>query len=261
MKKNLLNVLIMFAMLCLPAYSATVAGGVSKVGAGNSSRVVDAKTQEPLPNVQITIPKQGYRTFTDKDGRFELGTHIDGAQIMSVEKDGYRPFSLTVNDQIAAKPIVLGIEKSNGNDIVIETSFLHLGDDNYSPDSANAGDFRGKSVGPFFTKTFQIGQGSVTKQNYLVIGSITGIDTAMARSLGQNRIRTSFASAPEIYFNGSRIAEIQLNGDNQKIKIPNNLIRPNQPNEVTVKTGRNLMQTAYIDYDDIELMNLSIQSN
>lgn len=31
-------------------------------------------------------------------------------------------------------------------------------------------------------------------------------------------------------------------------------------NEITIRTGRNLKQTAYIDYDDIEFMNLSIQS-
>ena len=82
----------------------------------------------------------------------------------------------------------------------------------------------------------------------------------MARSLKQNSIVNSYASPPEVYFNGSKIAEIQLNGDGQRIKIPNNLIRNGQLNEVTIKTGRNMKQTAYIDYDDIEIMNLSIQS-
>ena len=96
--------------------------------------------------------------------------------------------------------------------------------------------------------------------NFLVIGSIIGIDTAMARSMGQNSVRNSFSSPPEVYFNGTKIAEIQLNGDNQKIKLPNNLIRANQVNEVTIQTGKNLTQRAYVDYDDIELLNLSIQS-
>ena len=58
----------------------------------------------------------------------------------------------------------------------------------------------------------------------------------------------------------NKISEIQLNGDGQRIKLPPNLIRKNQVNEITIKTGRNLMQTAYIDYDDIEFMNLSIQT-
>ena len=46
----------------------------------------------------------------------------------------------------------------------------------------------------------------------------------------------------------------------QKIKIPPSLIRKNDVNEVTIKTGRNLMQTAYVDYDDIEFMNLFIEN-
>ena len=63
-----------------------------------------------------------------------------------------------------------------------------------------------------------------------------------------------------MFFNGEKIAEIQLNGDNQKIKLPNRLINAGMQNEIMIKTGRNLQQTAYIDYDDIEIMNLSIQS-
>ncbi len=51
-----------------------------------------------------------------------------------------------------------------------------------------------------------------------------------------------------------------LERDGQKIKIPPALIRKNQYNEVTIKTGRNLMQTAYIDYDDIEFMNLFLEN-
>ena len=32
----------------------------------------------------------------------------------------------------------------------------------------------------------------------------------------------------------------------------------NGKNELTIKTGHNLMEMAYIDYDDIEFMNLSV---
>ena len=99
---------------------------------------------------------------------------------------------------------------------------------------------------------------ALNRTNYIVIGSIIGIDTAMARAMGQNNVRNSFSSPPEVFFNGNKIAEIHLNGDGQKIKIPSNLIRPGEKNEITLKTGKNLMQTAYTDYDDIELMNLSI---
>jgi hypothetical protein len=95
---------------------------------------------------------------------------------------------------------------------------------------------------------------------YLVIGSIIGIDTLMARSIGQNKNPNSYSSPPEIFFNGNKISEIQINGDGQKIKIPPSLVKKNRINEVTIKTGRNLMQTAYIDYDDIEFMNLIIEN-
>ncbi len=225
------------------------------------NRIIDSATNSPIGNARITIPKYNYSTYTDANGNFNIG-NIDGTTIMSVQKEGYRPFSLTVSNNTlsAAAPLVLGIEKSNVSDIIIESSMMHLGDDNYSKSSANAGNFKLKSVGPFFSKTFVMNPASATSKNYLVIGSIVGIDTLMARSMGQNKIVNSYATPPEVYFNGTKIAEIQLNGDNQKIKLPNNLIKAGQANEVTIKTGKNLMQTAYVDYDDIEIANLSIMS-
>ena len=77
--------------------------------------------------------------------------------------------------------------------------------------------------------------------------------------MGQNKHPNSYASPPEVYFNGNKIAEIQINGDGQKIKLPSNLVHRNGINEITIKTGRNLMQTSYVDYDDIEIMGLSIE--
>ena len=196
----------------------------------------------------------------DAEGYFELDTQINGTSIMSVEKKNYKPFSVTITDRTVAAPIVIGIEKTNGDAMVLDNNMYHLGDNNYSDLSANAGEFRMASIGPFYTKKFQIKNVKFDKPIFLVIGSIIGIDTQMARSIGQNRIVNAFASPPEVYFNGNRISEIQINGDGQRIKIPANLIKRNQANEVTIKTGRNLMQTAYIDYDDIEFMNLFIEN-
>ena len=45
----------------------------------------------------------------------------------------------------------------------------------------------------------------------------------MARDMGQSKVKTAYASAPQVYFNGNRISEIQINGDSQKIKIPKQL--------------------------------------
>mgnify|MGYP005770098695 CR=1 FL=1 len=258
MKKIIILVLFIFVTSQNQIYASALTGGVSTIGAGN--KVVDARTNAPIANAQVSLPKQGYSTKTDENGNFMLEAHFVGDTIMAVQKDGYRPFSLTINEEIAAKPMVLGIQKSNATDVVIESEMLHLGDNNFSADSANAGEFQVKAIGPFFTKAFKMSANTLAKNNFLVIGSIIGIDTAMARAMRQNAVRNSFSSPPEVYFNGTKIAEIQLNGDNQKIKLPNNLIRPNQPNEVTIATGKNLMQRSYIDYDDIELMNLSIQT-
>lgn len=258
MRRIIVLLILILGMSCEFANAEALTGGVSTVGAGN--KVVDAKTNAPVANAKISLPKQGYNTTSDADGNFKLDAHFIGDTIMSVQKEGYRPFSLTINEQIASQPMVLGIQKSNAKDVVIDSSMLHLGDDNFSNDSANAGEFRVKSIGPFYTKVFKMTAETLNYNNFLVIGSIIGIDTAMARALKQNSIRNAFSSPPEVFFNGTKIAEIQLNGDNQKIKLPNNLIRANQANEVTIRTGKNLMQRSYVDYDDIELMNLSVQT-
>lgn len=254
-----MRILFVFLMifLILPVQSAVMEGGVSKTGSGQFNRVVDSQTNLPIADAKVSVPKQNYTTYTDSNGIFNLNASIKSPTIMSVEKEGYRPFSLTLNSQSA--PIIVAIEKSNVQDVVISSEMFHLGDNNFSEASANSSEFKAQSIGPFYTKTFLMGANTLNKTNYLIIGSIIGIDTFMARSMKQNSITNSFASAPEIYFNGSKIAEIQLNGDGQRVKLPSNLIR-NGNNEITIKTGRNLKQTAYIDYDDIELMNLYIQS-
>ena len=258
--KKIFGLLILIVFLTAPAYSATFQGGVSEQGSGTSSRIIDKNTGVGIGGVRVTLPKQRYSTQTDSEGFFELNTQIDGTTIMSVQKENYKPFSVTVNQQTLSAPIVIGIEKTNADGMVLDSNMYHLGDNNFSDLSANAGEFRMETIGPFYTKRFTLKNIQLNKPVFLVIGSIIGIDTDMARSMGQNKITTAFASPPEVFFNGNKISEIQINGDGQKIKIPSALIRKNQVNEVTIKTGRNLMQTAYIDYDDIEFMNLFFEN-
>ena len=258
--KKFLSILIITFFITSPLYAATIQGAVSEQGSGTSSRIVDRNTGIGVSGAKVTLPKQRYSTQTDSDGYFELNTHIDGTTIMSVQKENYKPFSVTVNEQNLSAPIVIGIEKTNADGMVLDSNMYHLGDNNFSDLSANAGEFRMESIGPFYTKRFLLKNVKFNKPVFLVIGSIIGIDTNLARSIGQNRITNAFASAPEVYFNGNKISEVQINGDGQKIKIPPVLIRKNQVNEVTIKTGRNLMQTAYVDYDDIEFMNLFFEN-
>ena len=244
----------------LPINGATFQGGVSEQGASNSSRIIDKQTGLGIGGADVSLPKQNYRTKTDNEGYFELDTQINGPSIMSVKKENYKPFSMTIDEKFMNAPIVVGIEKSNASGQALDTNMYHLGDNSFSDLSANAGEFTMQAIGPFYTKRFTLKNINIAKPVYLVIGSIIGIDTAMARSMGQNKIPNAFASPPEVYFNGNKISEIQLNGDGQRIKLPKNLIRKNQVNEITIKTGRNLMQTAYIDYDDIEFMNILIEN-
>lgn len=258
--KKFLSLIFLITFIALPSHSATFEGGVSAQSAGNSSRVIDKKTGTGIGGAKITLPKERYSTKTDSDGYFELDTQIDGTSIMSVQKENYKPFSITVNSQTLSAPLIVGIEKSNANEMVIDSNMYHLGDNNYSDLSANAGEFRMESIGPFYSKNFILKNIKFNQPVFLVIGSIIGIDTQMARAIGQNRITNAFASPPEVFFNGNKISEIQINGDGQRIKIPPNLLKKGQVNEVTIKTGRNLMQTAYIDYDDIEFMNLFIEN-
>ncbi len=259
MKKLLILLISIFIPLHANAAS-TFEGGVSAQGLGSSSRIIDKNTGQGIGGAQITLPKERYSTKTDADGFFELDTYIDGTSIMSIQKENYKPFSMTVSEKTLSAPIVIGIEKSSSDGMLIDSNMYHLGDNNYSDLSANAGEFRMETIGPFYTKRFTLKNLKLNKPIFLVIGSIIGIDTEMARQMGQNKISNAFASAPEVYFNGNKISEIQINGDGQRIRVPSSLIRKNQVNEVTIKTGRNLMQTAYIDYDDIEFMNLFFEN-
>ena len=252
--------LILLIYLFIPSYADTIQGGISERGLNTQQhRIIDKKTGEGVSGANITLPKQNYQTITNKDGYFNLETEINGTSIMSIQKDKYKPFSMTITQKTFNAPIEISIEKSNAHDITVDINMHHLGDNSFSDNSANAGEFQSEAAGPFFTKKFNLKNINTHTPAYLVIGSIIGIDTLTARSMGQNRAPNAYASAPEVYFNGNKISEIQINGDNQKIKLPPNLIK-NGLNEVTIKTGRNLMQTSYVDYDDIEFMNLTIEN-
>lgn len=257
--RNLL-IALCFCMISLPAFSGIVQGGVSKEGLLGSKKVVDSATKAPISGAKVSLPQQNYNTYTDEQGQFSLDAGVNGQTVMSVQKPGYKPFSMTIDEKLASGPVVLGIEKSTPKDITIDTNMFHLGDNNYADNSANAREFQVKAIGPYYSKDFKIPTVSSGTKAELVIGSIIGVDTLIAKSMGQNKVSNAYSSPPEVFFNGNKIADIQINGDGQKIKIPYSLIRQNQMNEVTIKTGRNLMQTAYVDYDDIEFMNLSIET-
>ena len=240
-------------------FCETITGNVEKSGTKIQNRVVDANSNQGIPFATIKIPTKKFETQSDKDGFFKLNADINGSAIMSVEKDGYRPFSITVDKDNISKPIIIGIEKTQITDLNLETDVIHLGDNNYSEKSANSSEFKLRSAGPYYSKTFKISQVSGNENVYFVIGSVIGVDTLLARQMGQSHVTTSYASPAQIYFNGNKIGEIKYNSDNQQILLPKQLIKQNGSNELTIKTGKNLFQKSYIDYDDIEVANLHIE--
>lgn len=260
MWKNFGIIILAAIFLSEPAFCAVFEGGVEKTGMGTSSIILDSQTNQPVENVKITLPKENFTTFTDSNGAFNLSAKLNSPSILSVEKEGYRPYSITVDKSVKDKPIVVSIEKSSADDILITDGWYHLGDDSFSPNSANCSEFHQKASGSFYTKTFNIPAQAMSSKYILIVGSIIGIDSLLAQQMGQNRVKTSYASPPEIFFNGIKIANIELNGDGQRFALPPNLVRKGMENEITIKTGKNMSQTSRIDYDDIEFMNLSIIS-
>lgn len=258
--RKLFITLIIILTVNSAAYCDVFQGGVAKDGILGRNRIFDSATNAPIRGAKVTLPQDNYQTYTDANGNFALDADVNGQTVMSVEKPGYKPFSLTLDKAAAGKPILLGIEKATPHDITIDTSMFHLGDNSFSELSANAGEFHVQSIGPYYSKKIKIPTLSPGTHVNLIIGSIIGVDTLLAKSMGQNKVVNAYASAPEVYFNGNKIADIQINGDGQKIRVPYKLVKQNQMNEITIKTGRNLTQTAYVDYDDIEFANLSVET-
>jgi hypothetical protein len=258
---NKLIYLIILTLITTASTSATTfTGEVTKVDQAQSNRIINAQTKQGVEFAKISIPQKKFRTYTDANGNFELPKiWISEPTVFKVEKEGYRPFSLTINNaQSLNSPLQIEIAQSEPFDIVLDSEILHLGDNSFSKNSANAGDFKLHSIGPYYSKEFTIKSDATHSTNYIVIGSIIGLDTELAKTMGQNKIKTAYSSPAQVYFNGKLIGEIKVNGDGQRIKIPKSLIIANSTNQVTIKTGQNMMPSDHIDYDDIEIMNLSI---
>jgi len=245
----------------IPCYSRPLSGSVEEekyIQQGQTSSVLDSITGEPVPNAIVSIPSKGIFTKTDKYGRFGLNTNLSGPDILSVNASGYKPFSVTINENSLKKPFVIIISKETGKELVIDSSLHHLGDNNFSEDSANANEFRLKSSGPFFVKDFFVNGKYSGKSASLKIGSVIGVDTHLAKRLNQNKIITSVSSPVQIFINSQKIGEIRINGDNQTIIFPSNILKFNSQNQIIVQTGKNL-STSYVDFDDMEFMNLILE--
>ncbi|MEI8377046.1 MAG: hypothetical protein WCF95_00755 [bacterium] len=233
-------------------------GGVEKQEIFKMNTVSDKASGYAVENAQISIPSNDFVTQSDESGKFEMPKNISPPYILSVKKAGYQPFSLTVRSY-GKVPLKIEISKNSSNKIIISEDSFHLGDNSFSSSSANAGDFKMKSVGIFYQKDFFIKKLNLGEDVNLVLGSIIGVDTREAKGLGQTNLINAYSSPVEIFFNSKKIADIKVNGDNQKIVIPKNLIKQNAENTVKIASGINMTQFLYTDYDDFEFTNLFLE--
>ena len=104
--KRVLFILFIFLSTAAFCFADVISGKVrqdDKLYARN--QVVDAESGEPIDKARVSIPKKRYETYSDKDGRFELNTKIDSTTVLSVEKEGFRPYSLTIDKNSLNQPL------------------------------------------------------------------------------------------------------------------------------------------------------------
>jgi hypothetical protein len=255
----ILNLIFPTAAFCQDAPLTGKVEEENHIQFDKTNKVVDNKTGQAIPGASVSIPAKGIFTKTDGEGNFNLHANLSAPAIMAVTADGYKPFSLTITEEKTRAPLVISITKETGNEIIIDSALHHLGDGVYSAQSANADDFKTKYSGPYFSKKFYVDNIDKNSSAVLKIGSIIGLDTLMARKLGQGSIQDTFSSPTTIYLNSQKIGELKINGDGQKIIIPVQLLIPRAFNQIIIKTGQNMFVSSKIDYDDMEFMNLILE--
>ncbi len=260
------NIIFVFIILFLfvgninSSFSKALTGSVTEEDYLGVNKVVDYLTGNPISNAKVSIPSEGVSVITNEKGAFNINTSINSPTIMSVKAQGYKPFSFTVTKEKILKPMIIGMVQKAHNEIIIDQKLRHLGDNSFSVRSANASDFSLESSGYRFFKKFFVGKASQSSIFVLKIGSIIGLDTRFAQKLRQNNI-SSVSTPTEIFINSRKVGEINVNGDNQEIRISSNYIRQNSYNYITIETGQNeeLKGKIETDYDDIEFMNLILE--
>ena len=251
--------LIINIIFQLDCFSKALFGEITKEDFKiQAPQVLDAQTDIPITGAAVSIPSENLMDYTDNNGTFNLKSTKNSPVILSVQKEGYRPFSLTLKDGKIKDSLKLRLEKSNPNSIIISNNMMHLGDNSFSENSAGACLINSPCVGPSYSQKFEVKNITPKTKAYVTIGSVIGIDTIQAMKLGQNNLRNASSSPMEIFINNEKIGELKINGDNQKIPIPPNLLRKMASNTLTIKTGMNKSTTTNTDYDDVELMNLFV---
>ncbi len=216
-------------------------------------QVIDSQTQHPIPEAQVTVPDRGFSMRTDKQGRYRVPFYQGrDPVIMSIEKPGYAPFSLSITEN-APPTFTIRLEKQ-GQRLVLDNQLRHLGDGSFSPYSSAALKFRKPPDGPAIRIPFKIDPASLGENPTLRIGSVIGLDTPLEHML-RGSMTPNSASPLLIKINSSIIARLQVNGDNIAIKIPKHLLKSGQ-NTLEIEAGYHYPEPDRLDYDDMELIHL-----
>jgi len=249
-------------------------------GQAGMGRVVDRRTGEPLPNVEIAIPGAGIRVRSDAQGRFQLPANVPKNQILVAQVENYLPFSQTTDGELSLNVQLDRWDQTKT--LLLQSDVVHLGDDRYSPESAGADQFRLRTQGTELVRTFTL-ERLPNRDPVLRIGSLIGLDTAAAVRAGQSRIQGADMSPLRIFFNGTPVGSIELGGNDIRVPLPRALAQLGQ-NTVTLRTGQarayvphshvavpflgGMVQfgipfpgggSVVVDHDDIELANVVIE--
>ena len=130
------NILLLFICLLLiqnPCTSRALIGEVTKQEFKNTKpQVIDKTSKVPLKDVTVSVPTEGKVDFTDENGFFNLSPSSNKPVILSIQKDGYRPFSLTVQEGALKGGVTFELEKLSPYELIVSDNLLHLGDNSYS---------------------------------------------------------------------------------------------------------------------------------
>ncbi|HEY9687955.1 MAG TPA: carboxypeptidase regulatory-like domain-containing protein [Coleofasciculaceae cyanobacterium] len=217
--------------------------------------VESAGDHAPLSGVTVSIPNTKYKTTSGMDGRFTLPELPQKPVIVAFRKNGYVPVTVTLDrNSVRRHPLVVSLSELR-NTLVLDEQIRHLGDGSFSPISAGAGKFRRDSEGPVFRRRFGMDR-PINGSAVLEIGSVIGLDTHAAHALGQSRFH--HVSTPvQVLLNGELIGEITINGDRQRMTLPEGLLKQNESNILEIRTGYRHKGGGQ-DYDDMELMLITI---
>lgn len=245
-----------------------------------SGRVVDSQTGQPLSNVEVAVPGAGISVRTDAEGWFQLPDNVPSDEILVARLENYLPYSQTT--RAGSQALELELDRwDRATTLVLETDVVRLGDNQYSAQSAAAGQFQFPSQGYQLIRTFELNR-SPTTPPILKIGTLIGLDTPEAVRAGQSRVPYADMSPFSVILNGQAVSTISLGGNNLSIPLPTSLLRPGI-NTLTLETGKTLHAGtgqssvnipilggilgvrvpasrggSRLDYDDIQLTNIVI---